>query len=115
MVEAFDPNGEDIVVEEIENPIKFLEVGGEMVDRTTYRATSGTIHREDLRFVLMGVVASRFPKEQMTEGELEKLEEYEIEIEEWEEDKKGKNRPDPVFVVRAFTFDEVQQQAQAAK
>lgn len=109
MVEAFDPHGQDIVVEKIDNPIKTLKVGDEMIDRTTYRATSGKIHPEDLRFVLMGVVATRFPREQMTDEEIERLEEFEIEMAEWKENPQGKKRPDPVFVVRGFTSDQLEQ------
>lgn len=109
MVEAFDPHGRDIRVEKIDNPIRTLRVGDEIVDRTTYRATSGKIHPEDLRFVLMGVVATRFPKEQMTQEEQERLEEYEAELEEWEENPRLGKRPDPVFVLRGFTFDRYEQ------
>ena len=113
MVEAFDPNGRDIKIEKIDNPVKSLDTGHEIIDRTTYRATSGKIHPEDLRFVLMGVVATRFPKEQMTEEELERLENYEIELEEWEENARRGIRPDPVFIKRGFTFDR-SKQAEAA-
>lgn len=113
MVEAFDPHGHDIVIEKIDNLIKTLNVGGEVIDRTTYRATSGKIHPEDLRFVLMGVVATRFPREQMTDEEIERLEEFEDEMEEWEENLRGSKRPDPVFVLRGFTFDQ-SEQAEAA-
>lgn len=105
MVEAFDPKGRDLLVEQIDNPIKQLKVGDEVIDRTTYRATSGKIHPEDMRFVLMGVVASRFPRDQMTDEEIDRLEAYEVEMEEWGENPKRNTRPDPVFVLRAFTFD----------
>jgi len=105
MVEAFDPSGRDLLIEQIDNPIKQLKVGGEVIDRTTYRAASGKIHPEDMRFVLMGVVTTRFPREQMTEDEVERLEEFEVEMEEWRENPRRNKRPDPVFVLRAFTFD----------
>lgn len=106
VVEVIDPTVSDIQVESIENAIPTIVMpSGETIDRSTYRATSGTVRPEDLRFIVVATVAQRFPIDQMTQDEKDRFDEWQDEMAEFQEAKKSGQRmkqPDPFNIVRAF-------------
>lgn len=106
VVEMIDPAVSNIQSEMIETSVPSIKMpNGEVINRLMYRATSGTVRPEDLRFILVATIAQRFPVDQMTEEEHHRFDEWQEEMKEFEQAKKEGHRikqPDPFNIVRAF-------------
>ncbi len=66
------------------------------LDRSLVRSVSGTIALEDVRFIVLRMPIDHFPEEDMTDEELERLDEWRIEM----------KRKNPVFIFRGLTFNQ---------
>ncbi|MBP9748998.1 hypothetical protein KBD18_02210 [Patescibacteria group bacterium] len=75
------------------------------MDHQLMRTISGSIHPQDVRFVIIRIPIDRFPVEEMTEAEREKLDE-------WRED--GTIHKKATFLFRGITFEKGRAQKQAA-
>lgn len=105
-IAAFDAEAPDIHIDTAGSGQTHRQILGETIDLTKNRAVSGTIHSQDMRFVLLGTIAQRFPKSKMTEQERERLVDFEEEVEAFKQHKKT-DRPEPFYVTRAFTFEKL--------
>lgn len=75
------------------------------IDHQLMRTISGSIHPQDVRFVIIRIPIDRFPVEEMTEEERERLDE-------WREDSATHKKA--TFLFRGIAFEKERKQKQAA-
>ncbi len=110
VVEAFNPRAEGLRFHDVK-PLFARTVDKDdpkkekVIDRTQYRSVEGVVQRKDMRFIVVGIPAYMFPKDQLSQAELDDadLEDYFDEREEWEETREGP-APTVQYIERVYTF-----------